>query len=188
MIVEKIIDTYNYSVKGGFKHMKKTILALLMVLVITLSACTKENKNYKIVGHYDKYVTIISDSFRMDDYTSYLEFTSNEEAYHVKAFKDLYVYDEAFFEENSLVYIAFKRNDSGFDAKLNSVNFIDNELVFYFSYKGPDVTTVVRMEMYLVEIKKSYLEDYPIRLYVERNDVEFDRTKIITDEIIPNQL
>src|SRR5690554_6831141 len=171
----------------GNKNMKKILFIILMILSVTLSACTKENKNYKIVGHYDKYVTIISDSFRMDDYTSYLEFTSNEEAYHVKAFKDLYVYDEAFFEDNSLVYIAFKRNDFGFDVKLNSVNLIDNEIVFNFSYKGPDVTTVVRMEMYLVEIKKSYIEDYPIRLYVEKNDVEFDRTRIITDEIIPNQ-
>ena len=60
----------------------------------------------------------------------------------------------------------------------------DNEVVFNFSYKGPDVLNVIMMEMYLVEIKKSYLEDYPIRLYVERNDVEFDRTRIITDEII----
>ena len=66
--------------------------------------------------------------------------------------------------------------------------FLYYEHVFNFSYKGPDVTTVVRMEMYLVEIKKSYLEDYQIRLYVEKNDVEFDRTRIITDEIIPNEL
>lgn len=168
--------------------MKKTILALLMVLVITLSACTKENKNYKIVGHYDKYMTIMSDSFRMDNYDTYLQFISNENDYHVKSFKDLYVYDEPFFEENSLVYIAFERYNSGYDVKLDSVNIKDNEVVFNFSYKGPDVLNVIMMEMYLVEIKKSYLEDYPIRLYVERNDVEFDRTRIITDEIIPNEL
>ncbi|WP_168711887.1 hypothetical protein, partial [Acholeplasma laidlawii] len=77
---------------------------------------------------------------------------------------------------------------SGYDVKLNSVNIKDNEVVFNFSYKGPDVLNVIMMEMYLVEIKKSYLEDYQIRLYVERNDVEFDRTRIITDEIIPNEL
>lgn len=188
MIVEKIIDIYNYSVKGGFKYMKKIILVLLMVLVIILSVCIKENKNYKIVGYYDRYVIIIFDLFRMDDYIFYLEFISNEEVYYVKVFKDLYIYDEVFFEDNSLVYIVFKRNDFGFDVKLNSVNFIDNEFVFNFLYKGLDVMIVVRMEMYFVEIKKFYLEDYLIRLYVERNDVEFDRIRIIIDEIIFNEL
>ena len=27
-----------------------------MILAVTLSACTNENKNYKIVGHSDKYM------------------------------------------------------------------------------------------------------------------------------------
>ena len=170
---------------GGNKNMKKILFIILMILSVTLSACTKENKNYKIVGHYDKYVTIISDSFRMDDYTSYLEFISNDETYHVKAFKDLYIYDEAFFEENTLLYIAFERSDFGFDVKFNSVNLIHNEIIFNFTYKGPDATTVIRMEMYLVEIKKSYLEDYPIRLFVVRQDSNFDRSFVMTDEIIP---
>ena len=165
--------------------MKKILFFVLMILAVTLSACTNENKNYKIVGHSDKYMGDSYDSLRMDDYESYVKFTSDKDDNRIKAFEDLYIYDEAFFEENTLLYIAYKRHDSGFDVKLNSVNFIDDELVFNFSYKGPDFLSVIMMEMYLIEIKKSYLEDYPIRLLVIKNHSEFDRSVVITDEIIP---
>ena len=118
----------------------------------------------------------------MDD-MNHMKFSDKDDN-RIKAFEDLYIYDEAFFEENTLLYIAYKRHDSGFDVKLNSVNFIDDEL-FNFSYKGPDFLSVIMMEMYLIEIKKSYLEDYPIRLVI-KNTLSLIGV-VITDEIIKIQ-
>lgn len=167
--------------------MKKILLALLMILVVTLSACTKENKNYKFVGHYDKFITIFSNSVRMDDYESYPNFISDKAEPHVRAFEDLLNYDETFFENNTLLYIAYERLDSGVDVKLDSVKIIENELVFSFSYKGPDATMVIHTEMHLVEISKNYLKDYPIRLIVTKYQPEQSISEIRVDKIITNE-